>query len=85
MLDNDGAGLGGGVMDQILDLTDVKRGLLEYALADGDTVNAFGVVRVVGGDANGFIDGVGEQPLFCGMYRIEQAFAAEVAVFHDRE
>ena len=53
--------------------------------AIGDVV-AFMVAKLLlGGDANGLIDRVGEQALFRRVNRIEQAFAAEIAVFHDGE
>ena len=39
----------------------------------------------IGGDADGLVDGVGEQAVLVGMDGIEQAFAAEVAVLDDGE
>ena len=85
VLDDDGAGVGGGVVDDVRDLGDVEGGLLEDAFAGGDVLTRLGVVGVVGGDADGLVDGVGEQALLGGMDGVEQAFAAEVAVLDDGE
>ena len=48
---------------------------------EGDVVEVFRFL----GDADGLVDGVGEQALFGRMDGVEEAFAAEVAVFDDGE
>ena len=58
---------------------------IQDAFGRGERGGLHGVVLRLGGDAHGLINGVGEQALLGGMDRVEQAFAAEVAVFDDGE
>ena len=52
------------------------------AADEGDVVRIF---VVLDGCMDGLIGGVGEQAFFVGVDGVEEAFAAEVAVFDDRE
>ena len=57
----------------------------EDALGGADEGDVAGVVVAFGGDVDGLVGGVGEQALFVGVDGVEEAFAAEVAVFDDGE
>ena len=85
VFEDDGAGVGGGVVDEVLDFVDVEGGLLEDAFVYGDVFDAVGVIGVVGGDADGLVGCVGEKAALVGVDGIEEAFAAEVSVFDDGE
>ncbi len=85
VLDDDGAGIGGGVADVVGALGDVGGGLGEDALGDFKVGGAAGVAGVGDRDADGLVGGVGEEAALVGVDGVEEAFAAEVAVFDDGE
>jgi hypothetical protein len=85
VFDDDHAGVSGGVVDDVGDLGDLFAMQDDNALGRGDGGDAGGVEPRLCGDADGLIDGVGEQALLGGMDGIEQAFATEVAVLDDGE
>ncbi len=85
VLDDDHVGLGSGVMDEVLDLGDVSGGLLQDAFADGEVLDAVGVIAMVDGDADGLVGGVGEETPLAGVDGVEEAFAGETAVLDDGE
>ena len=84
MFQNDGAGLGGSVVDGVLAGDDIAIVLAEDAFGNGDAAQKVAGRRLAG-DVDGLVDGVREQTLFGGMDWIEQTLAAEVAVFDDGE
>ena len=85
LLDDDGAGFGCGVVDEVFDLGELGGLLAEDTFGDGNTLDALGVVGEVGGDADGLVGGVGEETALVGMDGVEEAFAAKVSVFDDGE
>ncbi len=85
MFDDDGAGLGGGVVEEVFDFGDFAGLFFQDAFAYGDAGDVAGVVAVVGGDADGLVGGVGEEAALVGVDGVEEAFAAEAAVLDDGE
>ncbi len=66
-------------------LGEVGGGFCEDAFADFEVGGAAGVAGVGDGDADGLVGGVGEEAALVGVDGVEEAFAAEVAVLHDRK
>jgi len=85
LFDNDSAGIGGSIVDDVLHLGDLAGLLSEDASDDGEGEDALRVVRVVGRDGDGGIGGVGEEAALVGMDGVDETLASEVAVLNDGE
>jgi hypothetical protein len=82
---DDGAMVSGGVVEDKGDLVDVSAMDVEDAAGAAEKRDAVGCFVAFGGDVDGLVGGVGEEAFFVRVDGVEEAFAAEVAVFDEGE